>query len=123
MYKIVILIEPQVDILAFEKVWPEFLRRAETMPGLIRETTSHVDRLLHGKYHISMLHELYFESLDAANAAIASDEGQEAGKVLQIITAGKVTLLFAEHQEDDLKNIQEHQNQEKEDPQDADGEA
>ena len=110
MYKLVILIEPQPDWQEFERVWPQFLKWAEKMPGLIRETTSPVDRLLHGHYHVAMVHELYFESLGAAQDAMASPAGEEAGKTLQIITAGKVTLLFADHLEDELKNIQEHQN-------------
>lgn len=112
MYKLVILIEPQNDWFEFERVWPEFLKRAEKMPGLIRETTSPIDRLLHGHYHVGMIHELYFTSLEAAKQAMASPEGEEAGKILQIITAGKVSLLFADHKEDELKNIQAHENKE-----------
>ena len=109
MYKLVILIEPQPDWQEFERVWPQFLKQAEKMPGLIRETTSPVDRLLHGHYHVGMIHELYFESLQAVQDAMASPEGVEAGKTLQTITTGKVTLLFADHLEDELENIQEHQ--------------
>jgi hypothetical protein len=108
MYKLVILVEPQDDWEAFEQAWPEFLQRAERMPGLIRETSSPVDRLLHGHYHVGFIHELYFESRGAAQAAMTSLEGQEAGKVLQVITGGGVTLLLAEHLEDELANIQSH---------------
>lgn len=122
MYKLVILIEPQTDIQAFEQVWPKFLKRAEKMPGLIRESTSHIDRLLHGKYHVLMMHELYFESLEAATEAMASPEGRVAGELLQIITAGGVTLLFAEHKEDELKNIMQYQQQESGKGQDVDDE-
>ncbi|MDH5505596.1 MAG: hypothetical protein OEZ02_00065 [Anaerolineae bacterium] len=109
MYKLVILIEPQTDWLAFEQAWPEFLKRAEAMPGLIRETTSPVDRVLHGEYNVSMIHELFFESMEAAKQAMASLAGQQAGQVLQLMTAGKVTLLLADHLEDELENIQAHQ--------------
>lgn len=108
MYKLVILIEPQNDWFEFERVWPEFLKRAEQMPGLIRETTSPIDQLLHGHYHVGMIHELYFDSMEKAKQAMASPPGVEAGKLLQIITAGKVTLLFADHKEDELENIQAH---------------
>ncbi|MCH7663463.1 MAG: EthD family reductase [Chloroflexi bacterium] len=111
MYKLVILIEPQPDWQEFERVWPQFLKRAEKMPGLIRESTSPVDQLLHGHYHVAMIHELYFESMQSAQDAMASPAGEEAGKTLQTITAGKVTLLFADHLEDELKNIQAHQSQ------------
>lgn len=111
MYKLVILIEPQTEWQEFERIWPEFLKRAEKMPGLIRETTSPVDQLLHGHYHVGMIHELYFESMAAAKEAMASPKGVEAGKRLQIITGGNVTLLFADHLEDDMVNIEEHKKQ------------
>lgn len=120
MYKLVILIEPQIDLSAFERVWPEFLKRAEEMPGLLRETTSHVDRLLHGHYHVSMVHELYFESMQAALDAMSSPEGERAGKVLQTITTGKVTLLLADHLEDELANIKQYEKPSPAEPADAD---
>lgn len=120
MYKLIILIEPQIDLQAFERVWPEFLKRAEKMPGLLRETTSHVDRLLHGHFHVSMVHELYFESMQAALDAMASPEGEQAGKVLQTITTGKVTLLLADHLEDELANIRQHESKPEDNPADED---
>jgi hypothetical protein len=67
-----------------------------------------VDRLLYGHYHVAYLHELYFDSLQAASEAMASQEGQKAGEVLQRITKGNVTLLFAQHLEDELENIAAH---------------
>ena len=75
------------------------------MPGLRREVTSHIDRLLHGSYPIHMIHELYFDSLAAVAEAMGSPAGERAGQVLQEITAGKVTLLFADHLQDDLAHF------------------
>jgi len=37
--------------------------------------------------------------------AMASPQGQAAGSVLQQLTAGRMTLLVAEHREDSLENI------------------
>lgn len=108
MYKLVILIEPLEDWLAFDEGWPEFLARAENMPGLISETTSRVDSLIHGHFHVAMIHELFFDSMEAARTAMTSEEGREAGGVLQAITRGKVTLLLADHLEDELANIKSH---------------
>ena len=48
MYKLVILIEPSDEWQEAEKRWPEFLRMAESMPGLLREATSHVNSFLSG---------------------------------------------------------------------------
>ncbi|KAA3646615.1 MAG: EthD family reductase [Chloroflexi bacterium] len=107
MYKLIIIIEPQDDWVAFEKGWPDFLAAAEKMPGLRREVTSRVDKLLHGTYHAALMHELFFDDMEAARQAMASDEGQATGQVLQTISGGKLTLLFADHLEDELENIKQ----------------
>ena len=105
MFKLVILIEKVEDEAAFEASWPEFLGQAEQMPGLIKETFSPVFAKLHGENEVMFIHELYFESPDALHAAMASPEGQKAGQTLQSLTNGRVTLLFADHLEDNLKHI------------------
>ncbi|TAK12421.1 MAG: hypothetical protein EPO32_09010 [Anaerolineae bacterium] len=105
MYKLVILIEPPDDADKLDAEWPAFLKQCEQMPGLRRETTSRVDRLLHGRYHLGIIHELFFDSMDALKQAMNSDVGQETGRVLQRITDGKFSLLMADHLEDQLSNI------------------
>jgi hypothetical protein len=90
---------------ALDDAWPRFLHLAENMPGLRRETTSLIGITLYGKADYVMVHELYFDSLPAAQAAMASREGGEAGRLLQSITAGRVVLFLADHKEDDLVNI------------------
>lgn len=109
MHKLVILIEPQEDWNKFEQDWPKFLKLAENMPGLMRETSTPIQRVLHGKFAVSMIHELYFNNMDDLRIAMDSPQGQEAGKILQIITGGQVTLLFGDHLEDELANIRTHQ--------------
>ena len=115
MYKLVILIEPQDHgaeterrLAEFDRRWPEFLAAAERLPGLRREVTSHVDRVLSGSMSAHMIHELHFDSLKAAGAAMASPEGQIAGALLQEISGGKVTLMFGDHAQDDLAHIRKH---------------
>lgn len=105
MHKLVILIEPQEDWLRFETEWPSFLRLAEALPGLQREATSRVEHFLYGQIHCSQMHELFFNSLAEVEQALASPEGQAAGKRLQQITGGRMTLFIAEHKEDELENI------------------
>lgn len=109
MYKLVILIEPQDHTAEFDARWSEFLAAAEGMPGLRREVTSRVDKVLYGKLAPHLIHELHFDSLKAAGEAMASPAGKRAGEVLQQITGGKVSLLFADHLQDDLAHIQRHQ--------------
>jgi len=79
MYKLVILIEPLDDWQAFEENWPEFLHQAERMPGLRRETTGRVERFLFGDIPYAQMHELYFDSLQDLERAMASPQGREAG--------------------------------------------
>jgi uncharacterized protein (TIGR02118 family) len=114
MYKLVILIETPDDLSlqnrsfderSFDELWPQFLHLVEQIPGLKREATSRVDRVVYGKGEISMIHELYFESLEELQQGMASPAGQEAGRVLQEMTGGRVTLLFADHKQDELENI------------------
>lgn len=109
MYKLVILIPVPENSSEFERKWPEFLAEAERMPGLLRETTSRIDRVVYGEFPIHVIHELYFDSLKQAAEAMGSLEGEKAGNILQDITNGKVSLLLADHTQDDLSNIRKHQ--------------
>lgn len=105
MYKLVILIEPPDEPETLDAEWPAFLKQCEQMPGLRRETTSRVDHLLHGRHHLGIIHELFFDSMDALKQAMNSEAGQETGRVLQRITGGKFSLLMADHLEDQIGNI------------------
>ena len=109
MHKLVILIESLDESGTYDQDWPEFLHLAESMPGLIRETTSRVEIFLYGQRPYELMHELYFESLEDAQQAMASPQGSAAGKLLQRMTRGHLTLFFADHKEDDLENIRRYQ--------------
>jgi hypothetical protein len=108
MHKLVILIESTSDP-AFDLNWPEFLHQAERIPGLVRESTSRVGQILYGNIACEMIHELYFESNARMQQGMSSLAGKEAGRLLQSLTGGRVTLLFAEHTEDNLENIRRYQ--------------
>jgi len=104
MHKLVILIESSEEWQAAEGFWPEFLHLAEGMPGLKRETTSRVERRLLGANY-ALAHELFFDTLADAEAAMTSSNGRLAGSLLQRMTGGKLALFFADHKEDELENI------------------
>lgn len=108
MFKLIILIELPYDIQAFEESWPRFLREAEKMPGLQREATVQVMDTLFGNNHIYKIHELFFETKRSLHTAMASPSGQASGQILQQITAGKITLLIAEHREDNIENLRKY---------------
>jgi hypothetical protein len=104
MHKLVIMIE-STAVPDFHVFWPRFLHAAESIPGLRREATSRVSRVLYGDLECSMIHELFFDSLATLNSGLASEAGKEAGRLLQEMTGGKVKLLVTDHAEDDLANI------------------
>jgi uncharacterized protein (TIGR02118 family) len=96
------------DWQAFEDVWPEFLHLVEEMPGLLRESSSRVENFLYGKTPCAQMHELFFDSLEDAQQAMASPQGRAAGKLLQHMTHGRMTLFIADYKEDELENIRKH---------------
>ncbi len=105
MYKLMILIPNPETLPDFFDQWPTFLRQAEQLPGLRREATSHIQHLLYGDADTSMIHELFFETLDILQLALASVQGKQAAGTLHQMTRGKVTLMIADHKEDDIENI------------------
>ncbi len=119
MFKLVVLIEAQDDLVRFENDWPKFLALAEKMPGLIKESKSPIHSRLYGRLDVSMIFEMFFESFDALKAAMKSSEGVAAGKMLQTITDGNVTLLYSDHLEDNLKNIRAYEDDKKDRAKDA----
>jgi len=108
MHKLVILIESLEDWQSFEAEWPRFLHLAENMPGLRMEAISRVENFLYGNAQYMKMHELFFDSLESAEGALSSSEGQAAGQLLHQLTGGRMTLFIAEHKQDDLKNIQRY---------------
>lgn len=108
MYKLVILVDRLPNQSLFEKLWPEFLHEAEAMPALRRETTSWTAGQIYGEYQAELIHELYFDTREDLEKAMESPAGQAAGRTLQRLTGGSMSLLFAQHLEDDLKNIHSH---------------
>jgi hypothetical protein len=112
MYKLVILIESTSDP-AFEANWPQFLHLVESMPGLLREATSREVEILYGEMACTFIHELYFDSYLALQQGLASPQGQQAGRLLQMMTGGRMKLLCAKHQEDALENIRRYRSPDK----------
>ncbi len=99
MYKLVLIFAPPEDAAQFQTAWQTFLGLAEAMPGLRKETVSHVDALIEGNPNVYMIHNLYFDSREALETALQSPAGQAAGLHLQNFAGGRVTILMAEHKE------------------------
>jgi hypothetical protein len=105
MHKLVILIEPLPNLEEFHALWPEFLRHAESMPGLVKEAASQVEKSLFGERIYSYMHELYFNSLSDLQRALSSPAGQAAGHTLHRITRDHLVLFIAETKEEDAENL------------------
>lgn len=105
MYKLIIVIEKQAIRGKFDDLWPRFLYHAERMPGLVREASSRIEDVLVGDVSLGLVHELFFETQDALQNAMVSSHGQEAGKILQEIAGGALSLMIAEHKEDSIENL------------------
>ena len=108
MYKLMIVVPPNIINQAFDTGWPEFLHQAESMPGLLRETSVRVVGSLYGDQEIDMVHELYFDTLEDLQNAMRAPEGLAAGQIIQQLTQGQMTLLIAEHREDDIENLRQY---------------
>jgi uncharacterized protein (TIGR02118 family) len=103
MHKLMVLIRRPHAPAEFEDRWSrEFVPRAERMPGLRRVTLSRVFGGLPGAIDLHLVHEFYFDDLEALQSAMASSEGQAAGRALMGFAAAEATLSFAEHMEMDL---------------------
>jgi hypothetical protein len=108
MHKLVILIEAIDGWDRLEMQWPGFLHLVESLPGLRRESSSRIERFLYGRTAYGRMHELFFDSLAEAEQALMTPRGQEAGRMLQQMSGGRVVLFFAEHKEDTAENIQKY---------------
>lgn len=103
MHKLMVLIRPPTDTLEFDSRWSQdFVRVAESMPGLRRVAVSRVTGGLTDKVDLHMVHEFFFDDAQAVKNAMASPDGQAAGRALMAFGAEYTTLYFAEHLEEDL---------------------
>jgi uncharacterized protein (TIGR02118 family) len=109
MYKLMIIVPPNIIDFDFDAGWPKFLHEAENMPGLLREASVRVAGSLYGTQEIDMVHELYFETLEDLQRAMRSPEGLATGQIIQQLTQGQMTLLIAEHREDEIENLRRYQ--------------
>ncbi len=109
MHKLLILIDKTAEETEeFHELWPQFLNLAESMPGLRREATTRVNRVLFGRLSHSLMHELFFDDAAALQTAMTSPEGVQTGQLLQYMTRGRVILLLGDHREDEGENLQKY---------------
>ena len=102
MYKLLIIfLQSFTAPETFVMGWQKFLGLAEQMPGLRKEVISDSEEVVFGPRNLSYkkIHELYFDSRDDLDAALASEAGQKAGQWLHSFTQGQFVLTIARHME------------------------
>jgi len=106
-YQLLILIPLAVEIQSFDEGWPEFLKSAEKMPGLIQESVNRIDNCIYGQNNLRRIYSFSFQDRDSLEKALLSTPGEEAGKVLHKITQGNMILISGEYKQDFLENIKQ----------------
>lgn len=102
MHKLTLIFHHSDDDFDLETKWShEFVPRAEKMPGIRRVAVSRVAGSPSGQVDISLIHEIYFDDLKSLTRALASPEGQEAGRALMSFASDNVTVCYAEHLQED----------------------
>jgi uncharacterized protein (TIGR02118 family) len=66
------------------------------MPGVARTTVTRAIGAPRGEPLFHLIHEVYFDDLQACNAALNSEPGRTAGADLMVWCKETVTLMFAE---------------------------
>ncbi len=100
MVKLIALYRKPADVAAFDKHYYDIhiplIRKSLGLRKL--EITSITGSPIgESKFHV--MAEMYYDSVDAMNAANASPEGRAAGKDLMSFAADVVTLFFGEVKE------------------------
>jgi uncharacterized protein (TIGR02118 family) len=102
VHKLILVFKAPPDPTAFERRWSEeFVPVAERMPGLRRVSVARAYGGPSGPSEVYRVHEFYFDDEEALRRAMASPEGQQAGRALMGFAARQVSLTFAEHLEEE----------------------
>jgi hypothetical protein len=105
MYQMVIILPATLDLKKFDEGWPEFLEKAEQMPGLIQESVTRFDQVLFGEGNIQRFYSFSFNDRESLEQALTTEVGEKAGNILHIISNGNITILSGEYQTDTMNRI------------------
>lgn len=97
MVKLIALYRKPADPAAFDKHYHEVhLPLIKKTPGLRKLEVTRITGAPLGETKYYVMAEMYYDSLDAMNAANASPEGKAAGRDLMTFAGDVVTLFFGE---------------------------
>ena len=97
MVKLIALYKRPNDVSSFDKHYTEVhTPLVKKLPGLRQMEISRITGSAIGETPEYLLCEMYFDSKDALDAALASPAGRAAGKDLMGFAAKYVTLMYAD---------------------------
>ena len=100
MVKLIALYRKPEDTAAFDKHYDEIhTPLVKKMPGLRKLEITRIAGSPIGEAKFYLMAEMYFDSMDAINAANASPEGKATARDLMSFAAPLVTLFFGEVKE------------------------
>lgn len=97
MIKLIIFFRKPKDLTAFEDHFSSVhVPLIAKMPGIKRTSVTRAIGAPRGEPLFHLIHEVYFDDLQACNFALNTPEGREAGADLMLWGKDIVTLMFAE---------------------------
>lgn len=100
MVKLIALFRKPADLEAFnDHYYRVHAPLAQKMPGLRRFEVSRITGAPIGEAPYYLLAELYFDTQELMDSAMASPEGRASAKDLMSFAANLVTIFYAEVQE------------------------
>lgn len=97
MHKLILLFKAPPDIESFEAAFAaQHVPSITQMPGLVKATVTRGIAGPRGPAPFHIIHELYFDSLDALRKGLESPEGRAAGATLMAFARDCVEVMFAE---------------------------
>jgi uncharacterized protein (TIGR02118 family) len=100
MVKLIALYRKPDDVEEFDKHYSEIhTPLVQKMPGLRKLEITRITGAPIGETKYHLMAEMYFDSLDAMNAANASPEGKATARDLMSFAANVVTLFYGEVKE------------------------
>jgi len=102
MVKLMIMYKHPKNETAFETGYVNNLAMLEKMPGIVRQQANMVVGGPEGASPFYRVLELYFDSMDALDAAMRSPAGVSAGQALMTYAGDIVDVLFVDVFEDNF---------------------
>jgi uncharacterized protein (TIGR02118 family) len=97
MVKMIALFRKPADTAAFDKHYNDIhLPLVMKIPGLRKAEITSITGAPMGETKYYIMAEMYFDSVDAMNAAYATPEGKAVGRDVMSFAADVVTLFYGE---------------------------